>query len=303
VLERVVGAVVAKAVEEGRGPDRALREHLAPLAELPGGYDFTVAVEGYWKGHDAGDEHLKAQALRWLRGEFASKADAKAALGVRTIVEDRTWYDSLKLLARLCRLAGHDGLVVLLDEVAVLHRIQSPQARASNYEQLLGMWNDTLQGGAERLGFVFGVTPEALLDPRRGWHSDPALRSRLAENAYARDGLLDHSGPVIRLAPLAREDLYVLLENVCRVYASGDPSAHLVPDEAIEAFVAHSEARLGEDCFRNPRSTVKAFCDLLSLLEQHEGTSWREVLDRVEVPEAPTDREVGDGDSLAELDI
>jgi len=110
---------------------------------------------------------------------------------------------------------------------------------------------------------------------------------------------------VIRLAPLTREDLYVLLENVRRVYASGDPSAYLVPDEAVVAFMAHTEARLGEECFRNPRSTVKAFCDLLSILEQHPGTSWHEVLDRVEVPPQATEKseEVGDGDGLAELDI
>ena len=139
--------MVAKAAEEGRGPDRAIREHLAPLAELPGGYDFALAVEGYWRGHDSGDEHLKAQALRWLRGEFTSKADARAALGVRTIISDGNWYDSLKLLARLCRLGGHDGLVVLLDEVAVLHRIANPQARDANYQRILGIWNDTLQGG------------------------------------------------------------------------------------------------------------------------------------------------------------
>jgi hypothetical protein len=303
VLERVVSAVVAKAADEGRGPDRALREHLASLAELPGGYDFTMAVEGYWRGHDSGDDHLKAQALRWLRGEFTSKTDARDALGIRTIVDDGNWYDCLKLVGRLCRLAGHDGLVVLLDEAAVLHRIASPQARAANYERVLGIWNDTLQGGAGGLGFVFGITPEALMDPRRGWHSYPALRSRLVENPFARDGLLDYSGPVIRLAPLSREDLVVLLENVRRVYASGDPSAHLVPDEAILAFVRHSEDRFGEACFRNPRTTVKAFCDLLSILEQYPDASWQEVLDRVEVPEAAPHTEVGGGDGLAELDI
>lgn len=284
VVERFVTATMDEAKQTGTGPSRVIKARLTELEQLVGGYDFAIVIEKYWRGHDTDDDALKANAVRWLRGEYATKAEARADLGVRTIVDDGSFYDQLKLLARFVRLAGYQGLLVCLDEMVNLYKIAHKGAREANYEQILRIVNDALQGTVEGLGFVFGGTPDFLTDSRRGLYSYAALASRLAENRFATNGMVDHSGPVLRLDQLTPEDFHVLLENVRTVHANGDPAAHLVPDEAIGAFMEHCNRQIGDAYFRTPRSTIKAFCDLLALLEQYPDRDWRDVLGRTVVP-------------------
>src|SRR5674476_845447 len=209
IVERFVTAALTESRSSGASPDVVIRTRLAELSELTGGYDFAEVIAAYWRGHDTGNEHLKSDAVRWLRGEFSTRTDARAALGVRTIVDDATFYDQLKLLARFVVMAGYSGLLVCLDEMVNLYKLANTQARNANYEQILRILNDSLQGSAEGLGFVLGGTPEFLLDTRRGLYSYPALESRLSQNAFARNGLADFSGPVMRLANLSPEDFYL----------------------------------------------------------------------------------------------
>lgn len=267
----------------GEEPDAIIHERMAALSELVGGFDFAQVIAAYWRGHDSGQEALKQDALRWLRGEFTTKTDARQALGVRTIVDDGNFYDQLKLLARFVRLAGYGGLLVCLDELVNLYKLHNKQARESNYEQILRILNDSLQGSAEGLGLLLGGTPEFLMDTRRGLYSYPALQSRLSENSFAKDGLLDFTHPVLRLASLSPEELYVLLQKVRHVHASGDAARHLLPDEALQAFMAHCQQRVGEAYFRTPRNTITAFVNLLAVLEQNPGTDWRALLTQVTV--------------------
>ncbi len=178
---------------------------------MTGGYDFAAVIAAYWRGHDTGNEQLMSDAVRWLRGEFSTRTDARNALGVRTIVDDASVYDFLKLLARFVRHAGFSGMLVILDELVNLYKMANTQARNGNYEQILRILNDSLQGVSVGLGFLFGGTPEFFMDTRRGLYSYPALQSRLAENTFATQGLVDYSGPVVRLSSLSQEDLYVLL--------------------------------------------------------------------------------------------
>jgi hypothetical protein len=254
---------------------------------MTGGYDFAEVVGRYWRGYEGGGEQLRADATRWLRGEFATRADARAALGVRAVVDDATFYDHLKLMSRFVRLAGYDGLLVCLDEMVNISKVTSAQARNANYEQLLRMVNDTMQGGAAHLGLLFGGTPDFLLDTRRGVYSYPALASRLAENRFAAGGLVDHSGPVLRLANLSPEDLYVLLTKLRHVYAAGDQSAYLVPDDALTAYMEHCAARIGDAYFRTPREAIKGFLDLLALLDQNPDLDWRTVVGAVRLAPEP----------------
>jgi hypothetical protein len=283
VVERFVSDSVRSAEEAALPVEQVIDQRLAQLQELASGYDFAAVLQAYWRGSEDGDEALKAAALRWLRGEYSTKTEARQALGVRTIIDDADIYDGLKLLSAFVRLAGYAGLVVVFDEMVNLYKLQSAQARNQNFEQILRILNDVLQGSAGGLGFVFGGTPEFLMDSRRGLYSYQALQSRLAENAFARDGLVDLSGPVLRLQNLTPEDLLVLLGNIRNVFAQGDLDKYLVPDEALEAFMDHCNRRIGEAYFRTPRNTIKAFVQFLSLLEQNPGRQWQEVLGVMEV--------------------
>ena len=188
------------------------------------------------------------------------------------------------MLARFVRLAGYSGLVVQLDEMVNVYKLSHTKSRSDNYEQILRILNDCLQGSAVGLGFLMGGTPDFLLDPRRGMYSYAALQSRLAENTFATEGLVDFSGPVLRLASLTPEDFFVLLTKVRHVHAAGDPSRYLVPDDALKAFMDQCARRLGDECFRTPRSIITAFVNLLAVLEHKPNASWQQLVGQLEIP-------------------
>ncbi|CAN5696384.1 ATP-binding protein [soil metagenome] len=283
VVERFVSQALSEATASGETPEAVIRRKLGQLSELTGGYDFAEVIAQYWRGHDSGNEALKNDAVRWLRGEFSTRTDARAALGVRTIIDDANFYDQLKLFAYFSRLAGFGGLLVVLDEMVNLYKLSNTQARNANYEQILRIVNDSTQGTAAGLGFIFGGTPDFLMDSRRGLYSYPALQSRLAENTFARDGFVDYTGPVVRLASLTPEDLYVLLTKLRNVQASGDPAAYLIGDDGLHSYMNHAMNRIGESYFRTPRTTIKGFLDLLAVLEQNPQLHWPDLIASVEL--------------------
>ena len=286
VVERFVTQAIRDAEEQRTSPSSVVRTKLTHLEELTSGYDFATVISRYWEGHELGDETLQANAMRWLRAEFATRTEARGALGVRTIIDDAGVYDHLKLLSVFVREAGYGGLLVVLDEMANLYRLVNSRARTSNYEQILRILNDVLQGTATGFGVLLAGTPEFLHDTRRGLYSYEALRSRLAENTFARDGLVDLSGPVLRLSNLTPEELFVLLTNIRRVFHSGDTPAdgpEALADEALRAFMQHCSDRIGDAYFRTPRNTVTAFVDLLAVIEQNPGTDWRSLIGTVEI--------------------
>ena len=282
VVERFVTQAVSAAKKTGQDANGLIREKLGHLREMTGGYDFATVISRYWDGYDAGNEDLKSAALRWLRGEYSTITEARGDLGVRTIVNDAHLYDQLKLLAVFAREAGYQGMLVSLDEMVNLYKLVSSRARQSNYEQILRILNDVLQGSAHHIGFLMGGTPEFLMDTRRGLYSYTALQSRLSENTFARDGLIDLSGPVIRLANLTPEDMFVLLSNIRRVMQGDDDP---IPDEALTAFMTHCSSKIGDAYFRTPRNTVKEFVNMLSVLKQNPGVDWRILLGAVEPEE------------------
>jgi hypothetical protein len=247
------------------------------------GHDFAVAVAAYAEGYEDGNSHLQDCALRWLRGEYTTRTQARADLGVRTIIDDGSFYDALRLLARFVRIAGYGGLLVCLDELVNLYKLQNSQARRQNYEQILRILNDVLQGTTEGIGFIMSGTPEFLQDSRRGLYSYEALQSRLAANVFARPGLVDHSGSVITLPNLTREELYHLLERMRDVFASGITENYLVPDEALHAFIQHCHTNIGDAYFRTPRNSVKAFVGMLALLEENPALTWRDLIGSTQI--------------------
>jgi hypothetical protein len=296
VVERWVSDVDHEVRSAGGSDDdvaRAIEGRLKPLQDLVSGHDFARVVTRYLEGFQSHREALMAAALRWLRAEYHTKTEARQDLGVRAIIDDAQFYDYLKLFAAFVLSAGYAGLLVNIDEMGVLsHRLNHAQARNSNYEMILRIVNDCLQGNVSGVGFLFGGTDTFLEDRRRGMASYEALASRLAENMFARDGLKDLSGPVIRLQNLSPEDLFVLLHNIRNVFALGDPARYPIDEEGLHAFMAHCANTLGAEFFLTPREAVKAFVGLLSVIEQNPGVDWRTLLPRTTV-ERTNDPEEG----------
>ncbi|CZI81233.1 TPA: ATP-binding protein [Legionella pneumophila subsp. pneumophila] len=287
-----LGSVVEKFITEARkqseqtsqGVEQIIKDRLVHLTEMVGGYDFANVIAAYWRGYSEDNEQLKLDAIRWLRGEFTTKTDARLALGVRSIVDDANVYDYLKLMSLFVRQAGYTGLLVNIDEMVNLYKLASQKARFSNYEQILRILNDCLQGSAENIGFLLGGTPDFLYDPRKGLYSYEALHSRLATNSFANQaGVVDYSATSLNLTNLAPEELYILLRNLRHVYAGENPQKYLVPDEALSAFLAHCSKNIGDAYFKTPRNTIKAFIELLSVLEQNPGIKWEQLITQVTI--------------------
>jgi hypothetical protein len=312
LVERWIGGVAEKVAATG-GKDEAveaeIRNRLKPLEDLVCGYDFATVLAKYYKGFASGNDVLRSSAVRWLRGEYHSKMEARNDLGVRSIIDDDAVYDCLKLLAKFVRIAGYAGLLVCLDELVVLsHRLNSRIARNNNYESILRIINDCLQGNVEGLGFIFAATEDCLVDKRRGLFSYEALATRLADNRFAGNGLVDLSGPVLRLAPLTPEDCFVLLHNVRQIQALGDASKHLLPDEGIVQYLASCNERLGAAYFQTPRDTVKDFVGLLNALQQNRQADYKSLIGQISTKQVQTQDEavtqaVPDDDDLASFKL
>lgn len=279
LVERWISDIEFEVQKTGEDPQKEIYKRLKPLQENVSGYDFATVINKYVEGSQQGNDALMNASLRWLNAEYATKMEARQDLGVRSIIGDRNVYDYLKLMASFVKLAGHTGLLVNLDEMGVLaQRLNNKPARDANYEMILRIVNDCLQGNVKGLGVIFAGTDTFMDDKRRGLASYEALATRLADNSFAINGLRDCSGPVIRLQNLTVEDLYVLLYNIRNVYASGDESRYLVPDEALTAYIQYCAQTLGAESYQTPRKAAQSFVNLLSVLEQNPGTDWRMLL-------------------------
>jgi len=284
IVERFIAEANREASSQDVPTEEVIRDRLDELSELVAGYAFTDIVTLYWKGYQENDDELQHAALRWLRGEYDTKTEARNVLDERVpIIDDSNWYEMTKLLARFVDLAGYEGLLINLDEMVNLYKLSHTGARKSNYEKLLSIVNDGLQGQTVGLGFLFAGTPDFLTDTKRGLYSYDALKTRLAETTFASDGLVDMSGPVIRLSSLTQEDMFVLLQKLRHIHAGGDPENYLIPDEALEAFMQHCNEQIGAAYFQTPRNTIKEFLSFLAILEQNPEVSWEGLIGEIEV--------------------
>ncbi len=301
IVEKFISNTKKEAKRGSVSVEELIQQKLHELTELVCGFDFAHVITQYYQGFETGNDEMKNNAFKWLRGEFSTKTDARAALGVRNIIDDSTYYDQLKLLAKFVRIAGYSGLLVCMDEMVNIYKLANTVGRSSNYEQLLRILNDCLQGNTEGIGFVFGGTPEFYLDTRRGMFSYDALRSRLAQNTFSSDKYKDLSGPVIQLESLTPEDLFVLLSNINYVYVGGKKENEIVPDEALDVFMQYCSNRLGNNYFRTPRTTITAFINMLAILEQNEDARWQELIGTIKIE--PDVRGVEESSGLIEDEL
>lgn len=288
ILDRWIQDIQNQVVQEENIPafhihfqqrvDARIRETLGGMQGLVHGFDFATVLNAYWRGYHEGDEATLQAALRWLRGEYQNKLDAKRELGVASIITDKDWYDYLKILARFVHDIGYRGLIVFIDEAVNLYMINHRATRNNNYEKLLSMLNDTLQGGAEYLGIVVGVTPQMVEDKERGLFSNAALRSRLQDSRFMRTGLRNLNSPIIKLEMLSAEEVFVLLRNLRRIHGSFYDYEPAVTDVQIEAFLNEAFSRLGANQALTPRDLVRDFISVLDLLHQNPGESFESVV-------------------------
>jgi len=251
---------------------------LNDMQELIHGFDFGSVLAVYYQGYADNNDELKSSALRWLRGEYGTKTEAYAALKIRTIIDSDNFYDYLKVFAIFFRKIGYSGFTVCLDEAAYLYTITNSVSRKNNYEAILSIINDCLQGKAANIGFIFGGTPEFMEDQRRGLFSYEALRSRLAGNRFLAEGLQDFTGPVIKLSSLTAEEIFVLLQKIREIHQNQAAAPVKMTDQDIHAYMEETLRRMGAREFTTPRELVREFVNLLNLLAQYPDKTWQEIV-------------------------
>ena len=253
---------------------------LAAIKNIEGlvhGFAFATVVTTYWRGYRLDDDNKKSAALRWLRGEFATKTEANSALGVRDIIDDDSWYVYIMLFAKFVSDIGYKGLLVLLDEAVHLYKINHAVSRQNNYDKLLAMFNDTMQGRAEHLGICLGGTPKFLSDPKRGLFNDQAWQRRTAKSRFAKD-LPDTSGPVIQLETLTQQEILMLLQRLADVHAAHFGYQKATSTAEFEEFLQEVTNRLGAEALLTPGEIVRDFLSVLNILQQNPEISFSALL-------------------------
>ena len=289
VLDRWISGVQSEAVREtGLTPgDAALTQAVdqkiyavtSAISEMVHGFEFARLLSRYYHAYLEGDDETKAKVVRWFRGEYALKREAKEELGVNILITDDDWYDYLKLFAVFFRHAGYAGMMIMIDELVNLYKIPNAITRQYNYEKLLTMYNDTLQGKAQYLGIIMGSTPQAIEDRRRGIYSYEALRSRLAEGKFSKPGTRDLLAPVIHLEPLQPEEMLVLCEKLADMHGGLYGYTRKLSTTDLARFIKLEYGRIGADQHITPREVIRDFIELLDLLYQDPARTMDDLLD------------------------
>lgn len=288
ILDRWISSVQTQTVAEsgleldspafGKLVEQKIFAVVNDLSEMVHGFDFARLLTMYYHAYLTGDDESKAKVVKWFRGEYGTKTEAKAELGVNIIITDEDWYEYLKLFARFFQQAGYGGFLIFIDELVNLYKLPNSITRQYNYEKILTMYNDTLQGKAQYMGIFMGGTPQCVEDTRRGIYSYEALRSRLAEGRFGTAGARDMLAPVIRLMPLTAEEMLVLVEKLTDIHAQLYDYAPRLSQEDFVTFIKIEFGRIGADTNITPREVIRDYIELLNLSYQNPALNVTELL-------------------------
>lgn len=287
ILDRWINSVQSQVAQSGIANDdpkfeaevdKKIYAVISSLNELVHGFDFAKLLNMYYHAYMSNDDETKAKVLKWFRGEYSHKTEAKKDLGVDIIISDSDWYEYLKLFAAFFRQAGYAGLMIMIDELVNIFKIPNAISRQYNYEKILTMYNDTLQGKAKYLGIIMCGTPQAIEDRRRGVYSYEALRSRLATGKFVQNGARDMYAPVIKLQPLTAEEMLVLTEKLADMHANLYGYERTITDDDLAQFIKIEYARVGADTNITPREIIRDFIELLDIVWQNPDTKITDLL-------------------------
>lgn len=288
ILDRWISTVQSETASEsgldwkdrrfGKLVEKKIYEVINSLNEMVHGFDFAKLLTIYYQSYSQGDDEKKAKVVKWFRGEYATKTEAKAELGVNIIITDDDWYEYIKLFAMFLKKAGYNGLLILIDELVNIYKIPNSITRQYNYEKILTMYNDTLQGKARYLGIIMGGTPQSMEDTRRGIFSYEALKSRLEDGRFNREEVKDVLAPVIKLSPLTYEEMLVLVEKLAGIHADLFEYRQTLTQDDLISFIKIEFSRIGADKNITPREVIRDFIELLNIAYQNPALRVAELL-------------------------
>lgn len=283
--------------------EKKIRDVISSLNEMVHGFDFARLLTLYYEAYLNGDDELKARVVKWFRGEYTTKTEAKEQLGVNIIITDDDWYEYIKLFSVFLKKAGYGGLIILIDELVNIYKIPNSITRQYNYEKILTMYNDTLQGKAQYLGIIMSGTPQCIEDTRRGVYSYEALRSRLTAGRFGRGEIRDMLAPVIKLVPLTYEEMLVLTEKLADIHAQLFEYEQKIREEDLITFIKIEFSRVGADTSITPREVIRDFIELLDILYQNPDADIEKLLSSDGFSFSSAAPESGTDEEYAEFEI
>ena len=287
ILDRWIQGIQTQVAAEGISPsdpgfvqavEQRIYSVISSMNELVHGFDFARLLTLYYRSYAEGRDDMKAGVIKWFRGEYATKTEARNELGVNIIITDDDWYEYMKLFAWFLKQAGYSGMMIMIDELVNIYKIPNSITRQYNYEKILTMYNDTLQGKAQYLGFIMCGTPQCIEDTRRGVYSYEALRSRLQEGRFSREGARDLLAPVIRLEPLTAEEMLVLCGKLSEIHGEMYGYERRLDDKELSVFIQIEYSRIGADKHITPREVIRDFIEVLDILYQNPDMQVAELL-------------------------
>ncbi len=279
ILERWISGIRTEVVTDDKVPvsdaeferlvEKRIYTVVGNLEGMVNGFDFAKAVLLYYKAYNESDDALKSNVIKWFRGEYPTKTEARKELGINLIVTDESWYDFIKIFAEFMVHAGYRGMLVLVDELVNIYKIPHAATRQSNYEKILTMYNDVLQGKAKHIGFLIGGTPQCIEDKYKGVFSYEALRSRLSEGRFASGNTRNLLSPIIRLEMLTYDEVYVLIGKLVQMHGQLFDYTPAVTHDDLMCFLNVEYNRVGADTHITPREIIRDFIELLDILLQN----------------------------------
>ncbi|MBL4795485.1 MAG: DUF2791 family P-loop domain-containing protein [Pseudomonadales bacterium] len=267
VVKRFVMHSLRQANQNDRSPAAEIAERLKIFEEMACGFDFIQVIQAYWTALDTDNTALHDASLRWIRGEYLTKALAKKELGVCSIIDDNNCFDCLKMMAQFVKLSGFSGLVVLTDELGSVYNIRDKRARLNNFDAILNIVNESWLGVSPNIGYFFFTTPELFTDKKRGIQEHPALSSRLTENRFSSDTLRDWTSPVMRLTSFTDANISQLFANLLFIFCIGKHENLTLYKDDLSEVIGLLKTMLNESYYKNPRNTIKSFLDFLAIRE------------------------------------
>jgi hypothetical protein len=277
VQEKGYGSVEFNNPEFIKDVEKEITQVVSKMDDLTGGFDFARILNQYFRGFVEDDNDLQRRALRWLRGEYGTKTEARQDLGVRDIIDDNNYYEYIKVFSQFVKQIGYSGLVINFDEAINLYKITHPQTRDKNYETILKIYNDTLQGNVEGLYITIGGTPEFLEDERRGLFSYGALKRRLQSNRFETNEFRDLSQPVIKITPLKHDETFVLLQKIRDIHAVHTGYEVNATDEELKNFIRQEYSKPGAEDHLTVGDVIRNFIGGLNILHQNPNFKRSEV--------------------------
>ena len=315
ILDRWISSVQSQVISESDIPvnspefdkavEKKIYEVINTLSEMVHGFDFSKLLTLYYHASKEGNDEQKAKVVKWFRGEYVNKTEARSELGINIIITDDDWYEYIKLFAMFLKMAGYNGLLVLVDELVNIYKIPNSITRQYNYEKILTMYNDTLQGKAKYIGIIMGGTPQCIEDTRRGVYSYEALRSRLADGRFGREGIKDMLAPVIHLSSLTYEEMLVLTEKLADIHAQLFDYQQKITQDDMICFIKLEFGRIGSDSHITPREVIRDFIELLDIIYQNPNINISEFIssDSISYSKPAIEENSAAEDEFAEFEI